>query len=142
MEVIITDNPFVPDDILDAVIARWETRQDGMTAGDLEEELKPSEPGYSTELLGAYLEKLTDERSLLSLEGKYYPFRALRQGLSERVEALILDTANRYNKTRIRNIDPGYFKEHHGISQGALNWVIRKLEREGRILTFSRTVQE
>jgi len=142
MEVIITDNPFEPDDILDAVIARWETRQDGMTAGELEKELKPSEPGYSTELLGAYLEKLTDERSLLSLEGKYFPFRALRQGLSERVEALILDTANRYNKTRIRNIDPGYFKEHHGISQGALNWVIRKLEREGRILTFSRTVQE
>jgi hypothetical protein len=142
MEVIITGNPFEPDDILDAVADRWEQDREGMTQGELEAALEKTEPHYSGELLGAYLGRLVDERSLLTLEGRYYPFRALKQGLSERIEALVLDTARRYNRTKIRNVDPGYFREHHGISQGAVNWVVRKLEREGRIVSFDRTVPE
>ena len=142
MEMIMLENPFEPDDILDAVIEKWEIKKDGLKQDELKKLLKKSEPKYTDELLEAYLEKLTDDRSLMSWKGKYYPFRALKSDLFDEVVKVIMETGNRYNKTQIKNIDPGYFKEHYGISQGAINWVIRKLEREQRILTFSRTVAE
>jgi len=142
MEVIILENPFEPDDILDAIIEKWERKKDGLRQNELKKILKKSEPGYTDELLEAYLEKLTDDRSLLSWKGKYYPFRALKSSLFNEIVSTIMETMNRYNKTQIKNIDPGYFKEHFGISQGAINWVMRKLEREKKILIFSRTVAE
>ena len=142
MEIMIMEDPFEPDDILDILIEKWEKDEKGMTLGEMEDVLKKTEPTFDRELLEAYLEKLTDDRSLMSWKGKYYPFRALRKGLSEEIEGTIMEGVNRYNKTRIKNIDPGYFKEHHGISQGALNWVVRKMEREKKIMTFSRTVNE